>query len=307
MKAALSAFAALALVGCATSARQTEAFLKKPHTLPPEHVIEGVPFVEQSAGHCGPATLTMAMNWAGKRASVDEVASQVFTPGAKGSFQIDMITAGRRNGMLALPIEGVDALLTEVAAGHPVIVFENLALSWLPRWHYAIVFGYDLQKAELVLHSGPHAGKREDLRDFERSWELGRYWGLVILPPGKLAATPGELAHVKAAAALEQSGFPDEALLSYRKILQRWTESLGAHVGAANVAFKKKDLAAAVTHLRAATRAHPRNAAAWHNLAIALGAANDPFGAQESARTAIDLVAEDEKAAYAENLKAWLR
>lgn len=307
MKVPILVLGAVVLAGCATTARQTDAFLKKPHMLPRSHVIEGVPFVEQTAGHCGPATLTMALNWAGKKITVDEAASQVFTPGAQGSFQADMISASRRNGMLALPIEGVDALLAEVAAGHPVIVFENLALSWMPRWHYALVLGYDLRVPELILHSGPHANHRENMREFEQSWEMGKYWGLVILPPGKLATTPSELAHVKAAAALEQGGFLSEALVSYKKILQRWPESLGANIGAANAAFKKKDISTAVTYLRTATRAHPLSAAAWHNLALALGAANDASGARSSAQTALRLATDAEKPAFNESLKDWLR
>ena len=72
-------------------------------------------------------------------------------------------------------------MLTEIAAGNPVIIFENLALSWLPQWHYALALGYDLQRQEIILHSGHDANFRWDLSKFERSWMLGDYWGLVVL------------------------------------------------------------------------------------------------------------------------------
>src|SRR3569623_3150374 len=46
------------------------------------------------------------------------------------------------------------ALLREVGAGHPVQVLQNRGLSWAPRWHYAVVVGYDLARDEVVLRSG---------------------------------------------------------------------------------------------------------------------------------------------------------
>ena len=45
-------------------------------------------------------------------------------------------------------------LLQEVAAGHPVIVLQNLGLEWIPVWHYSVVIGYDLSRGQLVLRSG---------------------------------------------------------------------------------------------------------------------------------------------------------
>jgi hypothetical protein len=61
-----------------------------------------------------------------------------------------MIGAARRHGRLAYLITGPDSMFEEVAAGHPVIVLQNLGLSWYPVWHYAVVVGYDqLGSAEI--------------------------------------------------------------------------------------------------------------------------------------------------------------
>ena len=51
--------------GCATRAVQSEALLKNPGLLPEKSLIQNVEFIDQSAGYCGPATLTMALRWAG--------------------------------------------------------------------------------------------------------------------------------------------------------------------------------------------------------------------------------------------------
>jgi hypothetical protein len=235
--------------------------------------IPNVPFINQSAGHCGPATLAMVMNWNGKSISVDELVPLVYTPGMKGSFQADMISASRRNSMMAIQIEGLTSLLTEVSAGHPVIVFENLALDWAPQYHYAVVYGYDLDQEHVIMHSGPEAGKKWDLRKFERSWMLGDYWGLVVLPPGELAATGTELAHVTAAVGLEQALKLEAAEKSYFAILKRWQDSLGALVGLGNLFYGKKDYQRSVKYLRQAVKAHPSSDSARHNLLVAEKAA----------------------------------
>lgn len=256
------------LSACASSTKQADALSQAELHIPQVTELKGVPFIEQKVGHCGPATLTMALEWAGKPDKLAEVTSQVYTPGSKGSFQVDMISSARRQGMMAIPITGVQNLLLEVSAGHPVIVFENLALSWFPQWHYAIVFGYDLHNQTVLMHSGPEAFKRWDMRRFERSWKLADYWGLVILPPGKLAATSSELSHSQAAAALEQLGYLSEAESAYQSILSKWPQSLTALIGRANLAYSKGELATAEKFLLLATQNHPQSSEAWNNLSV---------------------------------------
>jgi hypothetical protein len=253
---------------CASSTKQTDALLRERPAIPASSEIANVPFVQQKSGYCGPATLTMALQAVGKPVTVDQVAPQVYTPQAKGSLQMDMISAGRRQGMMAIPIHGLSPLLREVAAGHPVIVFENLALSWLPQWHYALVYGYDLNAPSVTMHSGPEKQKRWDMRKFERSWKLADYWGLLILPPGELSATATELEHVTAAAALEQMGKEEEARMAYLGILRRWPKSLGPLIGLGNIYFRRHDYAEALKYLRQATATHPESSAAWHNQAV---------------------------------------
>lgn len=271
-------------VGCAAKTVQVDQLLRTPLNISENHEIAGVPFIEQKVGHCGPATLAMTMAWAGQPADVNTLAAQVYTPGMQGSLQTDMISASRRQGMIAIPIQGFANLLNEVAAGNPVIVFENLAVSWLPQWHYAVVFGYDLREEKVLMHSGPEAFKRWDLRKFERSWQLGEYWGLLVLPPGRLSVTANELSHLKAAAALEQVGKVREAGISYQAILERWPQSLGGLIGAANVLFQEKDFVKSSEALLLATKYHPQSSAAWHNLSVAQRALGQLEKSQASAR-----------------------
>ena len=263
-------FAVLWLSACATVGRQSRAVLRaRPSDIPPGARIEGVPFVRQSAGYCGPATLTMAMRHAGSNATIEQVGPEVYTPGKKGTLQLDLVSASRRHGLLAVPVEGVADLLREVAAGHPVIVLENLGLSWLPRWHYALVTGYDLAEQEIVMHSGSTPSEHISLNRFEYYWSRAEYWGLVVLPPTELSATGDELKHVQAAAGIEQAGRLNEADTAYQEILQRWPRSLGALVGLGYVTYMKMEHQRAVKYLRQAFSAHPDSEVVRHNLSVA--------------------------------------
>lgn len=257
------------LFGCATPAKQTKNLLEfPPQNISPFHEIQNVDFIDQSQGYCGPATLAMAMRWTGKDITVEEVAALVYTPGAQGSFQSDMISACRRQGLMAIPINNLSDLIIEVSANHPVIIFENLSFSWAPQWHYALIVGYDLNKKEIIMHSGHNAYARWDIEKFERSWMLGKYWGLVILPSGQLSATGEELSHVSAAVGLEQAKKQEEAQVSYLKILQKWPTSLVAMVGLANIYYQNGHRVESLRWLREAVRLHPNSSIAQHNLSV---------------------------------------
>ncbi len=260
------------IAGCASNAIQSEKILANRNNLPIASTIENVSFIDQSVGYCGPATLTMAMQHAGHAVKIENIAAQVYTPGFKGSLQSDMISTSRRQGMTAIPIQDLSSLLSEVSDGNPVIIFQNLALSWMPQWHYALILGYDLQKKEIIMHSGHKAYTKIDMADFERSWRLGDYWGLVVLPAGKLAASASELSHAAAAVGLEQANKFNEAEISYRGILKKWPTSLVALIGLSNLTFKKGHYKETISLLKLATKSHPESEAAKHNLAVVMGA-----------------------------------
>ena len=175
--------------------------------------------------------------------------------------------------MLALPVEGIAPLLTEIAAGNPVVILQNQAFSWYPEWHYAVAIGYDLKEAELTLHSGSDAYKKVDLREFESSWALGQYWGVVVLPASKLSATGDDLAHAAAGSALEQVGKLAEAEQVYQNTLTRWPRSLGALIGLGNTRYTTGDYKGAVLVLARAARMHPESSIVKNNLATAQAAA----------------------------------
>lgn len=300
------AAAALFFSGCAAPALQTEAMLRAPRDIAGFKHIDNVEFIQQSEAFCGPATLAMVMGWSGHKVSLEEIGKQVYTPGKKGSLQADMLGASRRQGMMAMQIHGMQNLLREVEAGHPVIVLENLAFSWYPYWHYSVVIGYDLAEPAVIMHSGSKQNWHYGMRKFERNWKYGDYWGLVVLPAGELSATASELEHATAAAALEQLGMKEKAEIAYTAILRRWPSSFGALLGMGNLTYARGAYEESVKHLKNATRFHSWSSSAWHNLALAEAAAKKVSQARRSAAQAMKLASPQEKAAYSESLRAWI-
>ncbi len=201
------------LGACATP--QTSRILAEGGHLPQQAEVADVPFYPQKRYYCGPAALAMVMTWSGEPVTQDELVPQVYTPSRQGTLRNDMLAAARRRGRLAVQVSDLRSLLAELAAGNPVVVFQNLALDWFPQWHYAVAYGYDLQKREIVLRSGTEARRVTDLYAFERTWERGDYWGLVVLPPERLPATADERSVLDAAAGLERTQHLREAASAY--------------------------------------------------------------------------------------------
>ncbi len=257
--------------------------------LPVQLELNTVPFYPQEKYQCGPASLAMALGWSGLPITPDDLIPQVYTPSLKGSLQPAIVAAARRHGRIAYEIAGADALLREIAAGHPVIVLQNLGLSWIPVWHYAVVIGYDLNAEVIILHSGITDQRITPLRTFENTWNRGKYWGLVVLPPNRLPATAEESAYVKAVVGLERARQWTAAIVGYKTALIRWPQSLSAHIGLSNSYYALSDLKSAEDVLQKTTERFPEEGIAFNNLAQVLWEQGKKQEALKAARHALKL------------------
>lgn len=231
--------------------------------------IPTVPFFAQKEYECGPAALAMVFASAGVNVTPGELVDQVYLPSRKGSLQVDMLAATRQKGLLAYTLRpSVQDLLRELAAGHPVLVFQNVSLPVYPVWHYAVVIGYDLQRNTLTLHSGETARMEMSLFTFERTWERGNYWAMLALPTHQLPAS-ADAARVGQAIATLEMQQPQAAQQAYTTALKRWPQDANLHLGLGNSAYALHDVTAAVSAYRAAVQLQPDFADAWNNLAQA--------------------------------------
>jgi len=255
--------------------------------LPARAGVPDVPFYAQEAYYCGPASLAMVLAWGGIATGQDEVAAQIYTPGKEGTLTMDVLGGARRHGRLAVHVDTLDGLLAEIAAGHPVIVFQNLGLDLYPQWHFAVATGYDLEAGVIVLHSGLDARRTTPLPTFEHTWRRAGYWALVVLPPDRLPASAGPAETVEAAFALERVGRLDDAETAYTAIVARWPGSGTAWLGLGNLAYGRGDLDGAVRAFGRATVAQPDFGAAWNNLAVVLARQGNRNAAIRAAENAV--------------------
>ncbi len=269
---ALLASAALVLLhGCVTTPLTDALDSTIPAGLPAAAHLPSVPFFPQEDYQCGPAALASMLSHNRIVVTPEELVDEVYLPARQGSLTLEMAAAARRRGQLAYPLRpSLSDLFAEVAAGHSVLVLQNLGVDWLPVWHYAVVIGYDLPAERVILHSGRTADLAMSLRDFERTWAGAGHWAQVILPPTRLPASAEYLPLLLAASDLETTRQPQAALDVYRLILARWPDSEAATIGAANSLYRLGNPGEAASLLRAWLAREPLSSVGWNNLAYAL-------------------------------------
>lgn len=283
---ALLALALACLSGCAVQTAALRA--APPSDLPRSAELVATPFFPQTDHQCGPAALATALGAVGVSATPAMLGEQVFLPARGGSLQAEMLAGARRHGVVATVIPGrLEAVLRELAAGHVVVVLQNLGLGFAPRWHYAVVVGYDLGANEVVLRSGTTQRDTMLLRTFEHTWARSGFWAFVALPPGEWPVTAQSDAVLEAAIGFERSATPAQALQTYGSALARWPQSLPLAIGLGNAAHASGDKRRAAEVFRAAAEQHD-SGAAWVNLATVLLELGERDAALAAAQRAVN-------------------
>ena len=230
--------------------------------------LTATPFFPQEDYQCGPAALATVLVHAGVGVSPEALLPQVYLSGRYGTLQVELLAATRRHGRIAFVIPpDIEHLSAELRAGHPVLVLQNLGLSWLPQWHYAVVIGIDLAQQQIILRSGTYRRHTLPLRVFERTWRRADNWGFVALTPGDLPAADEPLRVVDATAQLAKTLPSAQLRNAYTAAAQRWPNHLETLLALGNAHFHVGDYAQAAAAYELALTAHPEAAAALNNLA----------------------------------------
>ncbi len=228
-------------------------------------------FYPQEQFQCGPAALLTVLTSSGIETDMDSMVKQVYVPGRQGSLQVEMLAASRAAGRIPYPIDReFGALVAELRAGRPVLVLQNLGTSWFPRWHYAVVIGFDAKREQLTLRSGVDRRRLTRLRTFLHTWRRGDYWGFVVLPANEVPEQVDTARWLAAVAAFEQAGATDAAKLAWVNAVARWPDSAVARFGLANNNFMQGNWQAAESVYRELLMRQPQLAIARNNLALAL-------------------------------------
>ncbi len=291
------------VMGCATHPLQTDQLLKSPAAQQPSVELTAVPFFPQEEFQCGPAALATVLNWSGTQLTPASLAPQVYLPERKGSLQVELLAATRQHGRIPSVIRPeLETLINEVRAGNPVLVLQNLAFSWYPKWHYAVVVGFDLQDDKIILRSGREQRQVLPIKLFERTWRRSDYWAITVTMPDKLPISAEEISYLQAVAPLERLERWQDAKTAYTAVLTRWPNSITAHMGLGNSLYALHDVRGAETEYRHVTQQDANFAPAYNNLAQTLADQNHLDAAEQAARHAVGL-AGPLLATYAETLQ----
>ena len=261
-------FFSLLLSACATTPQTNHITAHPPANIQPVYELTDTAFFPQKAYQCGPAALATVLDTQNIDTQPDELVNKVYIPGRKGSLQIEMIATARSYGLLPYKLAPeLSDILKEVDAGRAVLVFQNLAFEWMPRWHYAVVVGYDLATEQLVLRSGTDKRRMISFKTFERTWQRAEYWAYILVEPGQIPVTAKPLNYTKAATELSKAGFKKEALASFRAATDHWPNQALPHMVLGNAQYQANQYSNAQQSFSKAVTAESENAQAWNNLA----------------------------------------
>ena len=263
--------------------------------LDPEINLSDIPFYPQRPLHCGPAALATAFGSQGKQIHPDQLATEVWTPGVRGSFAHDMVSSTRRNGLIPLRTPNdLPELLKLTADGHASIHLLNLAFNRLPQWHYAVLVGYDLERQEVLLRSGRVKERWMSFYHFERSRRLAGHWGIFTANPDNIPVLSRwqplyqELINLQEVAVPIYSSALDTAINTYPS---PWA----FHYLAGNDAFVRNEFQLSAEHLVTAASMNAGHPLIWNNLAYAFNRMDCPADSYKALACAQSLAPDNQQ------------
>jgi hypothetical protein len=289
-----SAMLALFVVGTlAACATLPENVLHYGQDTNPVELVE-TPFFPQERYQCGPAALMAVLTQSGVETTLDSLIERVYLPGRQGSLQTELVAAIRASGRIPYRIDAsLSAIVGELRAGRPVLVLQNLGVSWMPRWHYAVVVGVDPGTDTVMLRSGTERRRVTRTKTFIRTWKRGEYWALVAVRPGELPANPNADRYFRAIAELESAQRLAEARSGWRAALDQWPDAPIAIFGMANVEFALDNLGTAENLYRQLLEKKPNDVSARNNLAHVLSGQAKNSEAIAQILLALEIVQDD--------------
>ena len=185
----------------------------------PERVELSGTFYRGNAFQSGPQVLASLLAQQGIVITPGLLEKPLHLPGAEDKLQQNMQNLAREYGMVVYPLDStLPALLTQVAAGFPVMVrfTEGTPLWSEPR--YAILAGYNRKKQTVLLRVGMDRRDLMSFSSFESSFKDAGGWAVLIQKPSQIPANVDQQRWLKAANDLGQSG-QEQAAAQAKKAL----------------------------------------------------------------------------------------
>jgi hypothetical protein len=198
--AVLMASAIAGLAGCAGSVAPEVERL-------PQRVELSGTFYRGQDYQSGPQVLASLLSQQGIVITPGLLEKPLRLPGAQAQLQQNMQNLAREYGLLVYSLgSDLPALLTQVAAGYPVMVrFTEGSAFWAePR--YAILAGYDRRKQTVLLRAGMNRRQLMSFDSFESAFKNAGGWAVLIQKPTEIPAGVDRQRWLKSADDLAQAG-----------------------------------------------------------------------------------------------------
>lgn len=268
MKSFFLLVVAVTLFGGCASSQKLDSLIDPEDALIQRSVRNDIPFIPQEARMCGPTVLQMLAIDLQQETDFQTLRKMSFNEREQGTFKSDFLSASRRIGLAPYRVDSLNELIQLSAEGHPVVVFQNLGLPSSPQWHYALVVGYDLDRNEVLLHSGTTAYQRMSFPRFLKAWDWGGSWAYQLARPADFPDRASFEEALDNAIVFDELAMLDQALEIYESMKFRWPDRFEPYLGSANVHFFLKDFESAVQDLERAIARNPRIPALYFNLAV---------------------------------------
>jgi len=217
-----------------------------------------VPFILQKPNLCGPAALAMVANYHGRAVTQEQLAT--------GSLTIDLLDQARRLGFWARQYRGHRTdLRQKLAAGVPLIVRGEFGANE----HFFVALRLDPFRETVTVHTDARPFHEMRFDDFDRFWERGGRWTLLVCPgdqtPWRLSADE----HNDLGVHCERTGQFGLAAAHYRTAAELAPRNAWFPMNLGNALAKQKLMSEAAQAYRQAVARDPNNPDALNNLAWA--------------------------------------
>ena len=166
-----------------------------------------MPFYRGNANHSGAMALAAVLSQQGAPITPGLLDKPLNLPQGAEALDTGIPRVARDYGMVVYPLDKqLDALLTQVAAGNPVLLRYEDGSAWWSEPRYAVLIGYDRYKQRVLLRSGMHRRQLMAFDDFASAWAKLGSWAVLVQPPRQLPAQVDRQRWLQAADELARAG-----------------------------------------------------------------------------------------------------
>ncbi|MGY3284528.1 hypothetical protein ACVW05_002119 [Pseudomonas fulva] len=157
--------------------------------LPQRVELSSVPFYRGNANHSAAMALAAILSQQGAPITPGLLDQPLNLPTGIDSLDTSIPRVARDYGRVVYPLDKrLDALLTQVAAGNPVLVRYQDGSAWWSEPRYAVLIGYDRYKQRVLMRAGMQRRLVMAFDDFASAWAKEGRWAILVQPPGELPA-----------------------------------------------------------------------------------------------------------------------